>query len=90
MHDCAIVWGIFDLAEHDAHSRNHGLHQRGRDRLLLCGFDTQEGIPEVFAEVCSMLAEVAGLCSCFRPRGCHDACVALGDAHELRLSNYQE
>ena len=87
LHDSVVVWGIFNLAEHDAHGRDHGLHQRGGDRLLLCGFDMQEGLLDVFAEVRSMLTEVARPCSGFGPRGCHDAYIALGYAHELNLSN---
>lgn len=55
--------------------------------MFLYGFDTQEGVPEVFAKVRSMLAEVVRPYGYFGPRGCHDAYVALGDAHELRLSN---
>jgi hypothetical protein len=58
-----------------------------RDRLFLCGFDTQEGLSEVFAEVYSILAKVVWLCSWFGPHGCHDAYAALGGAHKLRLSN---
>jgi len=83
MHDCAIVWGIFDLVEHDAHGSNQGLYQRDGDRLRLCGFDIQEGIPGIF-EVRSMLAEVAGPGSCLGPRGCNDAYVALADTHKLK------
>lgn len=56
----SVVWGIFDLAEHDAHGRDHSHHQRGGYRSLHCKFDRQEGVPEVFAEVRSMLTEVAG------------------------------
>jgi hypothetical protein len=56
--------------------------------LLLGGFDTQEDVPEVFAEVRSMLAEVVRPCSCFGQRCRHNAYVALGDVNKLRLSNW--
>lgn len=43
MHNRLAIGSILDLSEDDAYSCNRSLHQRTRDRLLLCRFDTQEG-----------------------------------------------
>lgn len=51
-----VVVAMFLVVKDDAYSCNPGLYQRCRDRVFLCRFNIQEGVPEVFAEVRSMLA----------------------------------
>ena len=50
--------------------------------------NTDECFSEVIAEVCSVLADIVGLCCHLRPRCRHDAYVTLGNAHKLRLLNW--
>ena len=45
-----------------------GIYLWEGNKLFLCAFDRLEDVSEVFAEVCSMLAEVVGPCICFGPR----------------------
>jgi len=73
LYNVAIVRGAFELGGNATHCGDYGLDEGGRDRLFICGFDTQESIPKAFAEVGSMLVEVFGLCNRFWPGGCHDA-----------------
>jgi hypothetical protein len=88
LHDYAHIRGILELGDEDAHGRDHGLGQRRWHWLVLSGVDEGKCFPEVIAEVCSVLAEVGGLCCHLRPRCRHDAYVTLGNAHKLRLLNW--
>ena len=55
MHSRLAIGSILDLSDNDAYSCDHSLHQRIRDRLLLCRFDTQEGIIPLRFDVASLV-----------------------------------